>query len=93
MPLGAGGILSGLSYMALGRETTTGTYNTCTAQLDFISSSVKTTQEVKVLEQIERKRAMSKSISLSRSIGGDVEFYFFPDVTSCAWILQNGIGS
>jgi len=92
MAVGDSSLISGLSYMAIGRETTTGTYSTCTAQLDFLSSSIKTTKENKILEQIERGRTMSKRISLMKKIEGDVEFYVYPAVTSTAFILQNAFG-
>jgi len=92
MAVGDGVLISGLGYLAIGRETATGTYNTATAQLDFISASLKTTQEVKVLEEINRRRGMSKSIAMSKSIGGDIEFYFYPESTACGFILQNAMG-
>jgi len=93
MAVGDSSLISGLSYLAIGRETTTGTYSTCTAQLDFLSSSIKTTKENKILEQIERGRTMSKRISLMKKIEGDVEFYIYPDVTSTGFMLQQAFGT
>lgn len=92
MAVGQGSLLAGLSYFALGRESTLGTYNTCTAYFDILSSSLKTMKETKVLEQIEFSRSYSKQIKMGKKIEGDVEFYFYPQVTSCAWVLQNVLG-
>lgn len=84
--------LGGLSYLAVGRETTLGTYNTCTAALDVISCSIKTTQDNKIIEQIERARTYSKRISLMKKIQGDIEFYVAPNVDATGFILQNAFG-
>lgn len=92
MAVGQGSIYSGESYLGLGRETAYGTYATCTAGIDFLSSSIKTTKDSKILEQVERKRTMTKSFSLGKNVAGDLEFYFSPDVTACAYILQNAFG-
>jgi hypothetical protein len=92
MAVGAGSLLGGLSYVAVGRETTSGTYNTCTAALDCLSASLVTTQDSKILEQIERSRTYSKRISLMKKIQGDLEFYFAPRVDACGFILQNAFG-
>lgn len=92
MAVGQGALIGGESYLAIGRETTFGTYNTCTAALDFISASLKLTKENKILEQIERTRTLSKRISLSKQVEGEVEFYFSPLVDACGFMLQNAFG-
>lgn len=92
MPVGASPLLAGLSYVAIGRETTFGTYNTCTAALDAISSSLKTSQDNKIIEQIERSRTYSKRISLQKKIAGAVEFFYAPTVDACNFLLQNAFG-
>jgi hypothetical protein len=92
MAVGQGALIGGLSYVAIGRETALGTYNTCTSALDVISSSVMTTQENKILEQIERSRTYSKRISLSKKVEGELEFYYSPTVDACNFILQNAFG-
>lgn len=92
MAVGQGALMSGFSYLAVGRETALGTYNTCTAALDFISSSIKTTKERKIIEQIERSRTYSKGMSLSKKIEGEVEFYYQPQMDSCNFLLQNAFG-
>lgn len=92
MAVGQGALISGLSYLAVGRETTFGTYNTCTAGLDFLSCSIKTMKENKILEQIERSRTYSKRISMGRVVEGEVEFYYQPRLDACNFILQNAFG-
>lgn len=92
MPVGASALISSFSYLAVSRETATGTYETCTAELPFISCNLKTIKEVKVLEQIERSRSMSKTLSLGKVCSGDVEFYFEPRRAACGFLLQNWMG-
>jgi len=89
---GSGSLISGLSYLAIGRETTLGTYTTCTTALDFLSASLKTTQEAKILEQIQRKRTYSKHIRLMKVVDGEVEFYPVPRNTATGMFLQNAFG-
>lgn len=93
MAVGAGSLESELSYLAFGRETSLNTYNTCTASLDFLTASIKVVKERKTLEQIERSRTHSKGISLSKSVEGEVEFYFYPELASCVYILEQAFGT
>lgn len=92
MSVGQGSVLGALSYLAVGRETTFGTYTTCTAGLDFLSSSLKTLKENKILESIERSRTYSKRIHMGKKTEGEVEFYVFPLYTATGYILQNAFG-
>lgn len=92
MPVGAGGLISGLSYFALGRETSFGTYTTCTSGMDFLSCSLKMVKENKILEQIQRSRTYSANIRQSRVVEGEVGFYYQPRLDACNYILQNFFG-
>lgn len=92
MAVGQNAIISALSYLAVGRETTFKTYSTCTASLPFISASIKTIQENKILEQIETSRTYSKRISMMKKIEGEAEFYAYPESTSMVYMLQNALG-
>lgn len=92
MAVGAGGLISGLSYLAIGREITLGTYNTCTAGLDFLSCSLKVLKENKILEQVERSRSFSKRISLGKVVEGELEYYYQPRLDACNFMLQNFFG-
>lgn len=79
--------------MGFGRETTFGTGVTSTAGLNFISASLKTTKETKILETVETNRAFTKRIGLSRTIEGDVEFYIDPDNNAFAYLMENAFGA
>ena len=92
MAVGQGQMLGGFSYVAIGREITLGTYNTCTAALDCLSSSIATTQDAKILDQIERTRTLSKRLSLMKKVGGNLDFYYSPTLDACNFILQNAFG-
>jgi hypothetical protein len=92
MAVGDTAVLGFGSYVAIGRETAAGTYNTCTAGLDFISCTMKTQKDLKILEQIERTRTYSKALSLGKSIGGDLSCYWRNDQTALMYLLQNAFG-
>lgn len=92
MAVGDSSLFQGLSYFAVGRETTLGTYVTATAGIDFLSCSLKTQQDSKILEQVERSRTYSKQIALGKSVGGDLEFYFRAFDTAPMYLLQNAFG-
>ena len=69
MSVGQGSLVGNLSYLAVGREITFGTYASCTAGINFLSASFKTTKEVKILEEVQTSRTNSNSISLGRHRG------------------------
>lgn len=92
MAVGQGSYFSGESYLGIGRETTYGTAATATASLDFLSASIKTSQDSKLLEQVERKRGNTKVFRMGKTVEGDVEFLFQPELTACAYILQQAFG-
>lgn len=92
MGVGSSSLYSGESYLGFGREIAFGTYVTAGAGLDFISASLKTVRDSKILEQVERKRTMSKVFQLGKTIQGEVSTYFTPDITATAYILQNAFG-
>lgn len=92
MQEGQGALISSLSYLAVGRESTFKTYNTCAAGLPFISCNLKTTKENKTLEQIETSRTYSKRISMMKKVEGECEFYAYAESTALAYLLQNAFG-
>lgn len=92
MAVGDTALLGFGSYVAIGRETSAGTYNTCTAGLDFISTSLKTQKDLKILEQVERSRTYSKALSLGKTVGGDLGVYWRNDQTALMYLLQNAFG-
>lgn len=92
MSVGDSSLIAGLSYLGIGRETILGTYSTAPAYLPFLSASLKTLKEIKILEEVTHSRTMGSHISLSKVIEGDVEFYFYPQDTAAGFILQNAMG-
>lgn len=92
MGVGSGALVGNLSYLAVGREITFGTYATCTAGLNFLSASLKTTKDVKILEEIQTSRTNSNAIGLGKTIEGEAEFYFSPINAACNYLLHNAFG-
>ena len=92
MTVGSGSLISPLSYVALGRETTLGTYSTCTAGLSFLSFGLTTKQENKVLEEIRRGRFYAQKIKMGKVVDGDCEFYYRAGSDACNYFLQNAFG-
>jgi len=92
MAVGQGSIVSTESYLALGRETTYGTMVTTTAGLPFISEGLKTAQEGKILEQLEKSRVYSQHMRMGKIIEGGLEAYVYSRLTATGWLLQNAFG-
>ena len=92
MAVGDSAILNALSYLGVGRETTFGSFQTALAGLDFISHSLKTQKDSRILDQVERSRTLSKRLHLSKQIGGDISWYFRPMETADAYLLHNAFG-
>src|SRR5689334_10603160 len=92
MAVGDSALLNGLSYLGVGRETALGAFNTLLAGLDFISSSIKTQKDSKILDQVERSRTLSKRVHLSKQIGGEVSWYFRPMETADCFFIHNAFG-
>ena len=92
MSVGDGVLVGFGSYIAIGREVTYGTYATSTAGIAFLSSSLKTTKETKIIEEIQRSRTNSNYIQLGKVIEGDIEGVFAPENLACNYLLQNAFG-
>lgn len=92
MAVGDSALIKGLSYLGVGRETTFGTFNTLLSGLDFISHSIKTQKDSKILDQVERSRTLSKRIQLSKQVGGEVSWYLRPMQTADCFLIHNAFG-
>lgn len=92
MAVGQGVLVGDLSYVAVGRETTYGTYNTATAGINVLSASIKMTKETKILEEIQTSRTNSNWIQLGRTLEAGLEGYFSPRSLACNYLLQNAFG-
>jgi hypothetical protein len=80
------------SYVAIGRESTFKTYNTATAGLDFLSFSMKTTKENRIIEQVTSTRTYQDVVAGVKSVEGEMEFYGAADNDAVQYILQNAMG-
>lgn len=89
MAVGQGAIIGALSYIAVGRELTYGTYVTGVAGLSFNSASMKTMKETKILEEVQASRTNSNYLQTSRTIEGDIEFQFNAKNLACNYLLHN----
>lgn len=90
--VGAGAAVGVLSYLAVGKESTYGTYATCTAGLSFLSAGLIATKEVKILEEIQTTRTNSNWVSLGKTVEGDIECYASPQTPAFAYFLINAMG-
>ena len=93
MSAGDSEIQSGLSYLAIGRETAFKTYNTAAAGIDVLSGSFKTIKENKILEEITTSRNYRKRMSMMKKIEGSVEAYAYSESTALAYMLENAFGA
>lgn len=91
MAVGDSSLLGGLSYVAVGRETAFGTYNTCPALLPCTSFSLITQKDLKTVEQIERSRTYSQVTEQMKKVGGDASFYVQPQLDAFGFLLQNAM--
>ena len=92
MPVGQGALVGFNSYLAVGRETTYGTYVTGTAGLNFVSASMKTTMETKIIEQVSTSRTHSEKIQTGKVVEGDIELMYSPRNLACNYLLVNAFG-
>ena len=92
MAIGQGALVGNLSYVAIGRETTYGTYSTCTAGMNVLSATLKMMKETKILEEIQTSRTNSNFIQLGRTLEASLEGYFSPRNIACNYLLQNAFG-
>jgi len=53
---------------------------------------LKTAQEGKILEQLEKSRVYSQHMRLGKTIEGGVEAYAYCRLTATGWLLQNAFG-
>lgn len=92
MAVGQGSYEGYGSYLAIGKETTLGTAVTTTASLNFISASLKTMKETKIIEQIETSRTYSRQIKLGKIVEGEIEAYAYAEGNAFQYLLQNAFG-
>lgn len=92
MAVGESVLVGNLSYFAVGREATYGTYATATAGFGFMSAAMKAVKETKILESIQTSRTNSHFIQQGKVVTGDVEAYYSPRNLGLNYLLQNAFG-
>jgi hypothetical protein len=92
MAVGQNAQMSFPSYIGFARESTYGTYVTGTAGIDFMSCSLKTVKENKVIEEISNYRMFADSIGIGKKVEGELEIAFDPKSTAACYLLQNALG-
>lgn len=92
MAVGDGALVGTLSYLAVGREITYGTYTTCTAGLNFLSAAWNSNKEVMILEEVVTSRTLPNHIYTSKVVEGEVEHYMSARNPANVYILQNAFG-
>lgn len=78
MAVGGDGIPAVRSYLAVGKESTFGSYASATTAVAFISSSFRTDIETLKLDQIGVNRGFMGRVTLGKSVEGSIETYFHP---------------
>ena len=79
MAVGDTGQVGVRSYLAVGRESTLGTYASATTAIEFISSSIKTEIDSMKLDTMAAgKRGFSRRVQLDKKVQGTIESYLHP---------------
>jgi len=78
MAVGDGAQATIRSYIAFGKETTFGTYNSATTAVEAISCNFKVDRESMKLETLNKVRDFSKRVQLNQNVGGTLETYAHP---------------
>ena len=66
------------SYVAVGKETTFGTYASATSALEAISCTFRTDIESEKLDTFGPNRGFTKRVQLNKVVGGTLEAYLHP---------------
>jgi len=78
MAIGDGAHASVRSYIAVARETTFGTYATCTTAIEALSCSFKTTIQTMKIDSLSTNRGQSRRVMLDKEVAGTIEMYGHP---------------
>lgn len=83
------------SYVAVGKETTFGTYNTVSAAVEALSCSFKTELMSKKIESLHGSRGYAKRVTTDKVVAGALEHALHPEesVLIVANALGGGIGT
>ena len=78
------------SYVAVGKETTYGTYASATTAIEALSCSFKTERKSEKLETMFKSRGYAKRVLLDKMVAGSLDMFLHPDES--ALILANALG-
>lgn len=78
------------SYVALGKESTFGSYASATTAVEAISCNIKTEIESQKLDQIGVNRGFSHRVTLGKNVAGALEQYLHPQESLL--LLANALG-
>lgn len=83
------------SYVALGKETTWGTYASATTAVESLSCSFKIERDSMKVDALGRNRGFSRRLFLDKKVGGSLEANFHPEesVLLMATTLGGGIAT
>lgn len=83
------------SYIAFGKETTFGTYNSATTAVEAISCNFKLEKESMKLETLNKSRDFSKRVQTNQNVTGTLETYLHPieSVLLVATAMGGGIAT
>lgn len=83
------------SYIALGKESTYGTYNTATTAVLAVSCGFRTDIESQKLETLNVSRDFARRIQTMKNVGGSLETYLHPNesVLLVATAMGGGIAN
>lgn len=78
MAIGDGSQSAVRSYVAVGKETSFGTYATCTTAMEVLSCGFKTDIKTMKLDSLSTNRGMSRRVQLEKEVMGAIEAYAHP---------------
>jgi len=78
------------SYVAVGKESTWGTYASATSAVEAISCTFRTDIESMKLDQIGFNRGYSHRVTLGKTVGGTLEQYLHPQES--VLLIANALG-
>jgi len=90
MPVGGEAKTAVLSYIALGKEGTFGTYASATTAVEAISCTFRTDIESEKLDQIGASRGFSHRVTKGKIVGGTLEQYLHPQES--VLLIANALG-
>lgn len=90
MSVGGDAKIGALSYVAVGKESTFGTYASATTAVEALSCSFKTEIDSMKLDQISATRGYTHRVTLGKNVNGTLEQYLHP--IESVLLIANALG-